>query len=195
MTPIERVSEKSRAFAILGVPRECTKSDLKSAYHQLAREKHPDQTEGSNEEFSRITGAYQYLKEHADELGIRDDKAVRPNPRMARPTVKPTETVFADDVIAECEALLDDTADIAQHVATRSHRTGRKLTYFVPSAAVIGQNMVVVSTGELVDHRHAHPRMLILDARDISGGLYQVPAAVCADIFPGARSVQIRFAS
>ena len=111
MTPIERVSEKSRAFAILGVPRECTKSDLKSAYRQLAREKHPDQESGSADEFSRITNAYQYLQENADEFGISDESVAKVAPRMARPTVRATESTFAEDILDECRAELE-TSDL-----------------------------------------------------------------------------------
>ena len=193
MTPIERVSEKSRAFAILGVSRECTKSDLKTAYHQLAREKHPDQTHGSSEEFTRITGAYKFLKENADDLGISDEVKSK-GPAIARPAVKSTETIFSDAVIKECADLLDDSTDIAQHVATQLCRTGRKLTYFVPSPVNAGTNIIVVPTGELIDTRRVHPQVITVDSRDISDNLYQVPAGVCADLFPGARSVQIRFA-
>lgn len=193
MTPIERVSEKSRAFAILGVSRECTKSDIKSAYHQLAREKHPDQGHGSSEEFSRITGAYQFLNKHADDLGISNESKSE-STRVARPALKPSETLFSSDVINECVSHLDDSIDVAQHVSTQLHRTGRKLTYFVPTPFKKGANMVVVPTGELIDTRNAHPKMLVLDSRDLSGAVYEVPAAVCAEIFPGARSVHIRFA-
>ena len=194
MTPIERVSEKSQALAILGLSTQCSKEDLRIAFHQRAKETHPDQANGDADKFAEVTSAYQFLKENAETLGIFDRPRLRKT-RVSRPIVKPSEIEFSDEIIAECEELLGDNADTAQHVATGLYRVGRNATFIVPNRAEKGANMVVVPTGELVDKRHAHPVALVVESRSIEGCTFKVPEEICADNFPGARRVQIRFAS
>ena len=80
-------------------------------------------------------------------------------------------------------------------MSTILHRIGRKLTYFVPTRPANGKNDVVVPTGELVDTRRACPQVVEVDARDISGGVFDVPHELCEALFPGARSVKIHFAA
>lgn len=199
MTPIERLSEKSRALAVLGLPKTATILDIRAAYKRLVLEKHPDHSHGSGDEISGITEAYHFLKANADELGIKDAPVTHTPGRVSRvtsrPSIQPTETRFSDDVLAECQSRLTENADAAQHVSTMLHRLGRKLTYFVPAAPASGANAVVVPTGQLVDHRHAVPQVVPVDASQIAAGVYEVPAEVCSTLFPGARSVQIRFAA
>ena len=194
MTPIERISEKSRALSVLNLPASSTLGDIRAAYKKLVLEKHPDQGAGTAQEFSEITDAYRFLKSHADELGIHDRPA-RVTSQMVRPSVKPTETEFTDDIIDECRSCFDGEEDEAHHVSTILHRIGRKLTYFVPTKPCNGVNDVVVPTGELVDTRHACPQVVEVNARDISGGVFDVPRELCETLFPGARSVKIRFAA
>ncbi|MCV6591695.1 MAG: J domain-containing protein [Silicimonas sp.] len=193
MTPIERMSEKARALTLLNLPATASTADIRTAFKRLVQEKHPDHCDGSSEEFSEINAAYQFLWNHTDELGIRNTQ--RPSRRVQpRPSLKPTETSFSDPVLRECEAALPGDSLHRQHVATALHRVGRKLTYFVPAAPSKGINQVAVATGELVDTRHAHPQIVELEAGDVAlGGVYDVPGALCADLFPGARSVKIQF--
>ncbi len=194
MTPIERVSEKSHALSVLGLSNHCTTDDLRAAFRQRAKETHPDQSMGNAEDFAEVSTAYQFLKDHAEELGIFDRPKLRTR-TVSRPTIQRNETVFSDDIIAECEAILDDNTDTTQLVASQMHRVGRNVTYHIPGTPTKDANTVVVPTGELVDNRHAYPVALRIDARDISSCTYRVPQDICADMFPGARSVQIRFAS
>ena len=194
MTPIERVSEKSECLTILGLGANATVEDLRRAYKDLIFEKHPDQGHGAPEDIAEITEAYRFLKDHADELGIAATRPVRPAVK-ARPRIQATETQFSEDVIRECKDCLDDAADHAQHISTMLHRMGRNLTYFVPTAAANGQNDVVVATGDLVDPRHAMPKVVPVKAKHLSAGVYDVPSEICQTMFPGARRVQIRFAS
>ena len=112
-----------------------------------------------------------------------------------RPSVKPTETAFSDEIIAECQSVLCEDSKRAQHVSTILHRLGRKLTYFVPTAPANGLNEVAVPTGELVDHRHAVPQIVPVNTNEISAGVYDVPQELCEELFPGARSVKIRFSA
>lgn len=194
MTPIQRISEKSQALDILSLGKTATTADIRAAYKVLVQEKHPDHGRGTSEEFAEINEAYQFLKKNAEELGIRDAR-VTTRTISRRPSIKPTETVFSNDVIAECQSCLDKDAGRAQHISTMLHRMGRKLTYFVPSAPANGTNEVVVPTGELVDHRHAVPQVVAVNTNDISAGVYDVPQDLCDELFPGARSVKIRFSA
>ncbi|MDA8586189.1 J domain-containing protein [Rhodobacteraceae bacterium] len=194
MTPIQRVSEKSQALAVLGLSSNANTADVRNAFKALALEKHPDQGVGSTSEFALITDAYVFLKENAVDLGIPDAPKLR-RPVTTRPLMQATETEFTEDVIAECKACLQGAAEHAEHVSTILHRMGRKLTYFVPTEPANGPNEVVVPTGELVDSRHTLPQVVPVDARDIAAGVYDVPSNVCEKLFPGARSVKIRFAS
>ena len=194
MTPIQRISEKSQALDILRLGKNATTADIRTAFKFLVQEKHPDYGRGTSEEFAQINEAYQFLKTNAKELGIRESRETSRsiNPR---PCVKPTETVFSDAVLDECRSCIDDSAERAQHVFTMLHRLGRKLTYFVPTAPANGANDVVVPTGELVDHRRALPQVVAVNTSEISAGVYDVPDETRDALFPGARSVQIRFGS
>jgi hypothetical protein len=69
------------------------------------------------------------------------------------------------------------------------------LTYFVPSGPAKGLNRVAMPAGDLVDSRHIRPQVVDVWSGDLSGNIFQVPAQLCARLFPGARSVQIRFGS
>ncbi len=192
MTPIQRISEKSQALDVLSLSRHATTADIRAAYKRLVHEKHPDHGRGTSDELAEITEAYRFLKDNAEELGIRDTRVISRsiNPR---PSVKPTETAFSDDIIAECQSALSEDSDRAQHISTMLHRMGRKLTYFVPTTPANGVSEVVVPTGELVDTRSAHPQIVPVQTNDIAAGVYDVPSDVCDVLFPGARSVKIKF--
>lgn len=196
MTPIERVSAKSRSLSMLGLTAQATRTDIRKAYKSLAFETHPDRAQGSAETFARVAEAYHYLNDNADALGIAEaaPRPVRPS-RVSRPVVQSCETVFTPDAVEECRASLDTRDPTPQHVSTQLHRLGRSLTYFVPTPAANGLNRVAVPTGDLVDSRHVHPSVVTLDSQDLTGGVYDVPEHVCASQFPGARSVRIRFAA
>lgn len=192
MTPIERVSARSQALRDLGIAGNPSKSQLRSAYRKLAFEKHPDQGSECDEDFSRISAAYHLLVAAA--VDDRKPEPVR-SANVSRPSVPATESVFADDVLASCRALFGEVEnDASRHVATRLYRKGRSLTYFVPTAPVIGINQIALPTGDLVDTRNVLPAIVEVDFRRIAAGAFDVPAHVCANVFPGARSVQIRFA-
>ena len=191
MTPIERISARSKALATLGMAGNPTRSQLRKAFRRLAFERHPDHGKGSAEEFARISEAYNFLFATAED----DSRPVsRPANRVSRPTVRVSETEFDESALAACRAVLDTAgAAGASHVATRLHRKGRMLTYFVPTAAAEGLNLVALPTGDLVDTRVVRPRQVDVWSGDLCGGSYDVPAQICARDFPGARSVRISF--
>ena len=196
MSPIDRISLRSKAFAVLGVPPHASHDEIRKAYRDLAFRKHPDQHPECASEFARITEAYRTICENADDLGLTTPRKPANRPGApARPSVAPSETVFDEATLAECRAVLDATTEPgARHVATRLYRRGRTLTYFVDGAVRPGQNTVVVPTGMILDARRVVPRLIAFESREAPGGTYEMPTRTCAEHFPGIRSLSIRFA-
>lgn len=192
MTPIERISRRSKALEVLGLDRNATRSDVRREFRKLAFERHPDHGNGSPEEFARISDAYRYLSET-----IPEDAAPAPAntpPTMSRPSVQAIETEFSEATLDACEAMLGaPDATCTRHITTRLYRKGRVLTYFVPTAPAKGLNRIALPTGDLVDTRRTEIRVMDIWSGDIGGSIYDVPAQTCARDFPGARAVQIRF--
>lgn len=50
-------------YSILSLDRDCTREEIKSAYHRLAKQYHPDvnKSPGASEKFRQISEAYEYL--------------------------------------------------------------------------------------------------------------------------------------
>lgn len=192
MTPIERVARRSKALATLGLVGNPTKSEVRRVFRKLAFERHPDHGTGSPEEFARISDAYHFLSETAEDEATSVPK--RPAPTVSRPAVQATETEFSESTLDACEAVLGkpDTT-FTRHITTRLYRKGRILTYFAPTAPAKGLNRIAIPTGELIDTRRTDIQVLEVWSGDIVGNAYDVPAQACARFFPGARAVQIRF--
>ena len=189
MTPIERVSARSKALAILGLRGNPTKSEVRKMFRKLAFEKHPDQGNSTDEEFARISDSYHLLSEIA-----ADDAPAAAATSLSRPSVQPIETEFDEHTLDMCHDLLDEMEAFAtHHLATRLYRKGRMLTYYVPTPAGSGLNQIALPTGDLVDSRRVSVMSYDVWSGDICGNVYDVPAQQCAKLFPGARSVQIRF--
>jgi hypothetical protein len=193
MTPIERISSRSKALSLLGITGNPTKTEIRQAFRKLAFEKHPDHGKGSPEEFARISDAYALLSAHAvDAL----KPVTRPSSPIPRPALRATETRFDADTVDLCDDLLGETGgDGLAHVATRLYRKGRILTYFVPTPPGNDLNRVALPTGDLEDKRRIQPRIVDIWHGDLSGNVYDVPPQIAAQTFPGARAVQIRFGS
>ncbi len=205
MSPINRIRSRNSAFETLGLPVTATRADLKQAYRRLAFSKHPDRNPEAGNEFSRITEAYKYICDHADELGLQDvpEPANEPEPaearvaprRVSRPSLKATEQEFDGRTQADCEALLVQCEEDSNgHVPSAVYRMGRNLTYFVPTPLLKGRNAVALPTGMLSDARKTLPKLIAFDFRDAPGGFFEVPLETCESHFPGARKIQIRFA-
>lgn len=200
MSPIDRVSSRNHAFSTLGVSAMSTKEDIRQAYRRLAFEKHPDHHPERGDEFSEIAKAYQYICDNAEELGIREAPAPNPEPKttrvVSRPTLKATEETFDAAATAECEACLEEEEiEGARHVASAVYRVGRSLTYFVPTPIGTGMNLVALPTGMLHDTRKTLPRVIAIDRSDALAGMFELSREECDEHFPGARQIQIRFAS
>ncbi|NNE88485.1 MAG: DnaJ domain-containing protein [Silicimonas sp.] len=213
MTPIERVSIKSQALAVLGLKNStATDLEIKSAYRARVKEKHPDRCNGASDEFMRITNAFEYLsgetQDFEPEFGVRQatvSRTPRPSmefeqkPRtrsktMSRPVSKPslqaTQIKFSQDILTACKALLRDDGGL---VATHQRRVGRSVAYKVPVKLLRNVNKVALPTGDLVDTRRVQPVVLEINASEICDRAYRVPSDVVAQQFPGARTVEILF--
>lgn len=63
-------------YRVLGVSREASQSEIRSAYRKLAKERHPDSPNGSEREFSRLQEAHDVLsdpdkrRQHDQELDL-----------------------------------------------------------------------------------------------------------------------------
>ena len=189
MTPIERVSARSKALSILGLEGNPTKSEVRKVFRKLAFELHPDRGNDTSDEFARVSDAYQLLFETAED---EPAPAATASARVSRPSVRATETEFSEEILNMCQEMAED--DGAQ-IATRLYRKGRMLTYFVPREPNDGLTKVVLPTGDLVDSRTMTPQVVDVWSGEISMNQYEVSPQLCAQLFPGARSVQIRFGS
>jgi hypothetical protein len=57
------MAEQINYYEVLGVPREASRDEIRSAYRRLAKERHPDHTSGSSEEFSLLQEANAVLSD------------------------------------------------------------------------------------------------------------------------------------
>ena len=64
-------------YSILGVPKNASDKDLKSAYKKLSMQHHPDRTGGSDEKFKQVNEAYSTLKDPQKRAAYDN-----PQPRM-----------------------------------------------------------------------------------------------------------------
>jgi molecular chaperone DnaJ len=70
------MAEQKNYYEVLGVPRSASQTEIKNAYRRLAKERHPDQAGGSEEEFNRLQEANAVLSDperrrrHDEELDL-----------------------------------------------------------------------------------------------------------------------------
>src|SRR5919202_2516492 len=57
------MAEQINYYEVLGVPREASQTEIRNAYRNLAKERHPDHPGGSAEEFSRLQEANAVLSD------------------------------------------------------------------------------------------------------------------------------------
>lgn len=87
MSPIDRIKHRTDAFEVLGVSKGATLEEIKCAYRKLVFEVHPDKNPEGNDAFIRISQAYRYLCENANDLG---PQVACPRPRIFPKRVAPT---------------------------------------------------------------------------------------------------------
>src|ERR687886_1607041 len=57
------MADQINYYEVLGVPREASQAEIRNAYRNLAKERHPDHPGGSSEEFSRLQEAHAVLSD------------------------------------------------------------------------------------------------------------------------------------
>ena len=57
------MADQINYYEVLGVPREASQAEIRNAYRNLAKERHPDHPGGSAEEFSRLQEANAVLSD------------------------------------------------------------------------------------------------------------------------------------
>ena len=57
------MADQINYYEVLGVPREASQAEIRNAYRNLAKERHPDHPGGSGEEFSRLQEANAVLSD------------------------------------------------------------------------------------------------------------------------------------
>src|SRR3712207_243475 len=55
------MADQINYYEVLGVPREASQQEIRNAYRRLAKERHPDHSSGSAEEFSLLQEAHAVL--------------------------------------------------------------------------------------------------------------------------------------
>ncbi|MGB3680861.1 MAG: DnaJ domain-containing protein, partial [Rubrobacteraceae bacterium] len=55
------MADQTNYYKVLGVSRNASQSEIKNAYRQLAKERHPDQPGGSANQFSTLQEAHAVL--------------------------------------------------------------------------------------------------------------------------------------
>ena len=196
MTPIERVSARGRALSTLGLASTASLEEVHSAYRGLARTRHPDLGKTGARDFAEINAAHDYLVKNAKLLGIAERNHPS-HPSVKRPSVSATEFDLSERELSECKSVLQTKADkdSGQHTPVSIRRRGRQITYVVRSALQAGKNLIAVPTGSLVDNRQVLPQIVSVEDTDIRNGAYNVPANICLELFPGAKSVRIQFSN
>ena len=59
------MADQINYYEVLGVPREASQEEIRNAYRRLAKERHPDHSSGSAEEFSLLQEAHAVLSDTA----------------------------------------------------------------------------------------------------------------------------------
>lgn len=221
MTPIEKAQAKSAAMAALGLGGRPAADEIRAAWKRIAFRTHPDRNGGALDAFARARAAYDLLWSELPEearggAGSEAGTGTRPQRRTAmgrRPRVAARVTEFSAEVIAHCRDVLREERGEADagsaragtaapphatatldHLPKAVHREGRCLTYVVATPLAAGTNRVALPTAILEDPRKVSPRIVSFRANASGPGDIEIPEAMRMRLFPGARSVRIRFA-
>ena len=101
----EKAQARAHAQEVLGLAAHPDLEDIKAAYKQLAREKHPDRGDGTDDEFVRINAAYALLKE---DKGFMAADTLRPAPTDTgattfHPKARCPDNFPVSDIPNDCE--------------------------------------------------------------------------------------------
>lgn len=99
-------------YDVLGVPRTATQEEIKTAYHALARELHPDRTggdEGKARRFRALTESYAVLGHEGKRRAY--DKSRKGPAEGAAPRVDPRVQAAADRITG---VVLEEAENLGQ---------------------------------------------------------------------------------
>lgn len=188
-------ARRADALATLELPPDASDEDVRAAWRRLAFEKHPDRGGTGVEDFAKIRAAYEALRV----APARPRSVLR-----ARPEVKERFEELDGEVLDICRAVLREAPSrrledkgrtvVAEHVPAAVAHRGRRLSYIVRTPLAQGLNRIALPAGELEDNRGPRAKIVELAAKRAGWGMVNVPERVCERLFPGARSVSIRFA-
>lgn len=199
MSPIEKAQVKADAISALGLHGAESLGEIRRAWKRKALETHPDQMGGDTEAFLRVKEAYEYL---CTEDSILEAPPVVDNPtpvtprrpgQAAKSSVK--ERTLSPEEQEACFTALTEQPEstAASHVAEVIQSQGRSLVYIVASQIAKGRNRVALPADILVTNRRTDPKIVSFDVPCMSAGDIVVPEEIRLELFPGARSVRIRF--
>ncbi len=187
-------------MAALGLGGHPAPDEIRAAWKRVAFRTHPDRNGGALDAFATARAAYDLL--------LADGPATVPGPAPVRPTrvsparaerpQAPRVVEFSADVVTRCQATLDcepgaERGATADHLPRAVRRQGRTLTYVVPTPLSAGINRVALPTAILEDPRKVGAKIVSFRSGSAGPSEFEIPDAMRAQLFPGARSVHIRF--
>lgn len=221
MKPVERVRTRAWAYDVLGVPVGADADAIRAAWRRATFEKHPDRNGGDQSRFIQAKSAYDFLCQDDSaafsqhEVAARAERMPRrmARPERARPKVEARVHPLEPTVVSACAALFEPQgeivpaahmrlqpdaplgrdAEVTDHVVRAVQRQGRALTYLVSGPLAHGTNRVALPTALLESTRSLRPEVLAISTTSAGKGTVTVPDAVRSRLFPGARTVRIRF--
>lgn len=163
---------------------------------------------------------HRYSKSPPGEL-LRSRGRTKATPTVpaARPSVASRISLFGSEDLAECHALLQRQTDLGtaigacdvqdlsdgaakgEAMATTDHvpqsvlRAGRRLTFLVDARLERGANRIALPTALLEDSRKLRPIILTVLSSRAGEAEVSIPDDLAARMFPGARTVGIRFST
>jgi hypothetical protein len=211
------------ARELLGVGTYADEGEIRAAWRRAAFKAHPDKNDGRDECFARARAAYELLSSNASDAQCRAfvaETAVRAAvggaaaPRKPRVVTRfiplPAEAVTAcralfgpalqgaepdRKVAANCNDPSSNVIEtgIADHVPVAVAVHGRSLIYQIATPLVRGVNRVSLPTGLLRDKNLEKAEIVTFRSPSAGSGEIVAPDSIRERLFPGARSVHIRF--
>ena len=198
MTPIEKARARSAALAVLGLGLHADADEIRQAWKRRAYATHPDRAQGTDDAFVQAKSAFDFLTGAASDFAmiqpVRPATATRPRPQQTHQASELTEAEQAacrDRLAADGDGAGDGNGH-GDHVPFAQIRAGRDLTFLVGGSMAEGVNRVALPSTAL-GGRRARPVIARLRPLRAGSGDVLLPDDMRARLFPGARSVRIRF--
>ena len=119
MNFFEKAQARAHALEVLGLTGHPDPDEIRTTFKNLALEKHPDRSEGTDDEFARINAAYKLLKE---DYGYTAADRLRPAPTDTGATTF-TAKARRTDPGSEPDCVGDNPDIASSYVAPRRLRT------------------------------------------------------------------------